>query len=218
MRQITLALLLVAAAAPACAESGKPLSAIITHESNSVGNDGVTRDSHYQERLVRDAGNVWIERILPRNHRHDTEEKEHKHLDVAEAAQHYRRDPSGSAQLMLVLQEEKVAVHMQEADVEMTGFSKCWPCVYSMTLPDALNDMKITRRDGDLVWYERHGPRNTVRIQWDTKNRIARQLETRASDGSSWSRTTLSLQKIPAVLPWTQYGKFTLKDYSDFGD
>lgn len=218
MRLPALTFSLIALALPVAANAADVLSALVSHESHSVGNDGVTRDSRYQEHLVRDSGNVWIERILPAQHHHDTEESGHKHLDTSEAAQHYRKDATGKASLVLVLKEEKVAVHMQEADVEMTGFSKCWPCVYSMTLPEALKTMKVLRQENGNTWYELKSPRNTVRIEWDAKNEIARSLETRANDGSGWSRTRVELRKSPAVLPWTQYGKYTQKDYSDFGD
>lgn len=220
MKQYMMAALLLSLLATAAqAEINRPLSAVVTHESRILGNDGVTREMHYQDRMVRDSRNVWVERLLPASHNHDTEEEGgHKHLDVAEAAQHYRQDTSGRTGLVLVLKEEKTAVHMQDADIEMAGFSKCWPCVYSLAVPDVLKGMTVVSRSGDLVWYEKKGKAGTVKIQWDGKNQIARELETRSADGRNWQRTRVALQPAPAALPWNGYKAYISKDYADFGD
>lgn len=193
-----------------------PLSALITHEARQTGNDGVERSSRYQERYLRDVRNVWIERVLPAQHRHESEHG-HEHLDMAEAAQHYTRDARGKTTLVMVLQEEKTRVTMHDADVDMSGLNTCWPCLYSIVQPETLKTMTVKRREGSMVWYEKKSGGNTVSVQWDEKLQIAREMEAMMKDGS-WSRTRLTLQKAPALLPWTQYGKFALMDYSDFGD
>ena len=40
------------------------LAALVTHEEERVGVDGVTHRTRYQERLVRAEGRVWVERVL----------------------------------------------------------------------------------------------------------------------------------------------------------
>lgn len=208
----------------ASAQAAPLLSAVITRESKNIGNDGVTRSSVFQERMYRDAGNVWIERVLPRHHQHGKHEhqkggeEEHHHLDLAEAAQHYFLDNKKAPRLYLVLPEDKTVVHLQEADVDMLGLNNCWHCVYSLIDPQSLKKMTLLKRANGTSWYETKNAKNKVKIEWDDKNNMARVIDIRGLDGHSYSVVKASIQHVNMTAPWTTYGKFVTKDYADFGD
>lgn len=205
----------------ASAHAAPLLTASVTRESQVIGNDGVTRSSVFQERIYRDANNIWIERVLPKHHQHGHKEKgedDHHHLDLSEAAQHYFIDNKKVAKLNLVLQEDKTVVHLQDADVEMLGLSSCWTCVYSLIDPKSLKGMKVSKRANGITWYETQNAKNKVKIEWDDKNNMARVIDIRGVNGLSYSIVKANIQPVNITAPWTTYGKFSSKDYSDFGD
>lgn len=205
----------------ASAQAAPLLSAVVTRESKNIGNDGVTRSSVFQERIYRDANNIWIERVLPKHHQHGHHEKggeEHHHLDLSEAAQHYFVDNKKQPKLNLVLLEDKTVVHLQDADVDMLGLSDCWGCVYSLIDPQSLKKMTLLKRANGISWYETKNAKNKVKIEWDDKNNMARLIDIRGLDGLSYSVVKANIQQVNIAAPWAGYGKFISKDYSDFGD
>ncbi|WP_151716844.1 MULTISPECIES: hypothetical protein [Acinetobacter] len=194
------------------------LSASITRETQTIGNDGVTRTSVFQERMYRDSQNIWIERVLPRQHQHGDEKGGHKHLDLAEAAQHYFIDQKKQPKLNLVLVEDKTVVHLQDADVDMLGLSNCWSCVYSLLDPKTLKGMKIIKKDTNSTLYESQNKKNKIRVEWDNRNNIAKRVDIRSLDGLRYDIMKANIQQVNIAEPWKKYSKFSSKDYSDFGD
>ncbi|MCH7304223.1 hypothetical protein MMP74_07460 [Acinetobacter sp. NIPH 1869] len=194
------------------------LSANITRETQTIGNDGVTRTSVFQERMYRNTQNIWIERVLPKHHQHGHEKGGHKHLDLAEAAQHYFIDQKKQPKLNLVLIEDKTVVHLQDADVDMLGLSSCWSCVYSLIDPKSLKGMTVKKKDSNSTWYESQNKKNKMSIEWDNRNNIAKRVEVRSLDGLRYDILKATIQQVNIAGPWKSYSKFTSKDYSDFGD
>jgi len=194
------------------------LSANITRETQTIGNDGVTRTSVFQERMYRNTQNIWIERVLPKHHQHGHEKGGHKHLDLAEAAQHYFIDQKKQPKLNLVLIEDKTVVHLQDADVDMLGLSSCWSCVYSLIDPKSLKGMTVKKKDSNSTWYESQNKKNKMSIEWDNRNNIAKRVEVRSLDGLRYDILKATIQQVNIAEPWKSYSKFSSKDYSDFGD
>ena len=194
------------------------LSASIMRETQTIGNDGVTRTSVFQERMYRNTQNIWIERVLPKHHQHGQEKGGHKHLDLAEAAQHYFIDHKKQPKLNLVLMEDKTVVHLQDADVDMLGLSNCWSCVYSLIDPKSLKAMTVKKKDANTTWYETQNKKNKMSIEWDNRNNIAKRVEVRSLDGLRYDILKANIQQVNIAEPWKTYSKFTTKDYSDFGD
>lgn len=196
---------------------------LITHEAQEVGKDGVTRSSRYEERMVRDTDNVWLERVLPaaaRAHEAATgPDHEHEHVDMALAGRHITVAAQGRARLALVLKDDKLVVDLLPTDYGTVGFRDCWACAYHYMDPAELKAMKLLRREGGKVWYEKQNGERIQRIQWDEALALPLSLETRLKDGSGWSRVTIRPAKSGnKIAPWTQYAGFTHRDLSDFGD
>jgi len=217
--RVVISMLLLTLGATA-AHAAPLLSATISRESQTIGNDGVTRTNVFQERMYRDANNIWIERVLPQHHQHGGghDEGGHKHLDLSEAAQHYFINDKKQAKLNLVLQEDKTVVHLQDVDVEMLGLSSCWSCAYSLIDPKTLKGMTVTKQANGITWYETKNKKNKVNIEWDNKNNIAKRIEVRALNGLSYNIIKANIQSVNMAEPWKKYSHFTNKDYSDFGD
>ena len=194
------------------------LSANITRETQTIGNDGVTRTSVFQERMYRNTQNIWIERVLPKHHQHGHEKGGHKHLDLAEAAQHYFIDQKKQPKLNLVLMEDKTVVHLQDADVDMLGLSNCWNCVYFLIDPKSLKGMTVKKKDSNSTWYESQNKKIKMSIEWDNRNNIAKRVEVRSLDGLRYDILKANIQQVNIAEPWKSYSKFSSKDYSDFGD
>lgn len=194
------------------------LSATITRETQTIGNDGVTRTSVFQERMYRNNQNIWIERVLPKQHTHKPHEHGHKHLDLAEAAQHYFINNKKQPELKLILTEDKTVVHLQDADIEMLGLSSCWKCVYSLIDPNTLKNMTVIKKDSSTTWYESKNKRNKMTIEWDNRNNIAKKVDIRSLDGKRYDTLKANIQQVNIVEPWKNYSKFKNKDYADFGD
>lgn len=196
------------------------LSADVMRETQVMGNDGVTRTTVFKERIYRDQNNIWIERVLPSQHQHGKDEHDagHKHLDIAEAAQHYFIDKQNKPRLNLILQEDKTVVHMQDADVEMLGLSSCWACTYYLIDPKMLKSMKLVKQQQGISWYTTQNAKNKVTIEWDDKHNIARKIDIRGLNGQSYNLVQANITTIERKAPWTGYGKFMTKDYADFGD
>ncbi|WDZ51668.1 hypothetical protein LF296_02370 [Acinetobacter vivianii] len=194
------------------------LSATITRETQTIGNDGVTRTSVFQERMYRNNQNIWIERVLPKQHAHKPHEHGHKHLDLAEAAQHYFINNKKQPELKLILTEDKTVVHLQDADIEMLGLSSCWKCVYSLIDPNTLKNMTVIKKDSSTTWYESKNKRNKMSIEWDNRNNIAKKVDIRSLDGKRYDTLKANIQQVNIVEPWKNYSKFKNKDYADFGD
>ncbi|ENX17976.1 hypothetical protein F895_00468 [Acinetobacter sp. CIP 64.2] len=201
-----------------CLHAAPLLSASIMRETQTIGNDGVTRTSVFQERMYRNTQNIWIERVLPKHHQHGQEKGGHKHLDLAEAAQHYFIDHKKQPKLNLVLMEDKTVVHLQDADVDMLGLSNCWSCVYSLIDPKSLKAMTVKKKDANTTWYETQNKKNKMSIEWDNRNNIAKRVEVRSLDGLRYDILKANIQQVNIAEPWKTYSKFTTKDYSDFGD
>ncbi|WP_333670163.1 hypothetical protein [Acinetobacter guillouiae] len=198
------------------------VKATITRESQVIGNDGVTHTSVFQEHMYRDQNNVWLERVLPKHHQHSqTNHKNkpsHKNLDLSETAQHYFIDNKKVIRLNLVLSEDKTVVRLQNVDIEMLGLSNCWSCVYSIFDSKSLKNMKVTQQGNGYTWYESQNAKNKIKVKWDNKNNLAQIIDIRSLNGQSYSLTKTNIQQVNITPPWTQYGKFILKEYADFGD
>lgn len=197
------------------------LSAEVTRESQNIGNDGVTHTSVFKERIYRDGKNIWIERVLPAHHEHGKNghaKDEHKHLDMAEAAQHYFLDGQNKLRLNLVLQEDKTAVNMRDADIDMLGLSDCWACTYSLIDPKMLKTMTVVKQANGTTWYRTKNSKNLVNIEWDNKNNIARKIDIRGLNGQSYNLIKADIQTVDRKAPWTGYSGYMTKDYADFGD
>lgn len=198
------------------------LNVVITHEASAVGADGVTRSSRYQERFLRDGGNIWLQRLLPANAPlvETGHAGGHEHPDLGLAGRHITRGADGRGRLALVLAHERRVVDLRPVDYEDVGFDDCWTCAYHFMDPARLARMtRLGGQDG-LVRYQQRDAGVLWRITWDERLQIPRLLESRRLDGRQWSRITLApaAGRPAQPVPWASYRGYVHIDLADLGD
>lgn len=216
--RIVFGVVLLASSFFSVAQAAPLLKVKIVRETKDIGQDGVTRSTQYTETMLRDAQNIWIERVLPEENKHEKHGAGHQHLNFSEAAQHYSKTAQGLSKINLVLKHDQTVVHLQEVDIDMLGLNNCWSCVYSVFNPKILSKMKVIRKDQSTIWYEIKNKKNHINVVWDQQNKIAKKVQIRSLDGRHLSTTESFTQKVNVIEPWKQYANFKSKDYADFGD
>lgn len=197
-------------------------------ESKSIGADGVTRTSQYEETFMRRGQQVWMQRIRPKSvaaHDHAKEKSGHKHLDPF-AGGRLIGLADGKAQMDLVLPDEKQVVNIPSVEFGNLGFDGSWEkAYYLISLQEFKRSklLKATQRQSafpDAVWHERKGDVNES-ILWDSKRMVPRVIESSNAQGTQWRRITVTLQNsIARVVPWSEsvVKNYDQLRYSDFLD
>lgn len=196
-----------------------PLSAVLTQDTGAVGADGITRTSHLQDRMVRDATHVWTQRILPKAApRAQAHEHEHEHPDFTLAGRLVTPGKNGKADLVMVVPEDRLVVTLDAVDYEEQGFSRCWPCAAHLIDPAALRRMTAGVREGTLVTYSRRDKQSELVVVWDEALQLAREIRERRLDGSRWSTLRVALEKDGGTRPWVPATRFMQRTMGDYGD
>lgn len=211
--------LLLSIALPAAAATLPPVSLVMTQETGAVGADGITRTSHFQDRILRDATHVWTQRVLPkaapRVHEHV---HEHEHPDFTLAGRLVTPGKDGKADLVMVMPEDKLLVTLTAVDYEEQGFSRCWPCAAHLIDPAALKRMAVSAREGSLVTYSRRDKLSELVVVWDDALQVAREIRERRLDGSRWSTLRAQVQPGPVDKPWVAAARYMQRTMGDYGD
>ncbi len=204
------------------------LDARILVESKTIGADGVTRTSQYEETFMRRGQQVWMQRVRPKSvaeHDHGKEKKGHKHLDPF-AGGRLIGLVDGKAQLDLVLADEKQVVNIPSVEFGNMGFDGSWEKAYYLIALQEFKRAKVlkaTQRKSefpDAVWHERKGDVNES-ILWDSKRMVPRVIESSNAQGTQWRRITVTLQNSTSrVVPWSEsvVKNYDQMRYSDFLD
>lgn len=205
------------------------VDALLSYESHAVSRNGITKESRFQERLVRREGFIWTERVLPKSiyKEHDletpAEHATHEHFDFDSAARLLTRDSSGKLQLDYVDIARTTVVRVPPGEYEATGFGSTWTSAASLVEPGAIKAMKKIDKASPVAgasWYEESRGRSYNRVLWSDKLQLALQIESGTRDGTILRRTTVRLQPLTAStrLPWLGLSKLQQKEYDDFMD
>lgn len=199
------------------------LALVLTHDSTSLSADGITRTSHYQERLYRQDQQVWLERVIPASVAHAAahiDSDGHKHLDLDTSARWVSRIDDKKAEIRLVNRHDRQLVTVDSGDYDAIGFDGDWPTAYYLVDPAKLHSMSLSKRPapGAGQWYESIGKGGYVRILWDIKQQYPRRIESGTADGSQ--RKVVQIEQIaqPKQMPWLVLKGYQQKDYTDFMD
>lgn len=196
-----------------------PINAILTQETGAVGADGITRISHFQDRMLRDASHVWTQRVLPKAAPHvHAPAHGHEHPDFTLAGRLVTPGKSGKADLVMVVPEEKLVVTLDAVDYEEQGFSRCWPCAAHLIDPAALKRMTVSARSGGLVTYSRRDKQSELMVVWDDTLQLAREIRERRLDGSRWSTLRVQLLTERGARPWVPAARYLQRTMGDYGD
>ena len=202
------------------------LSLLITHDSQSLDEDGVTRTQHFQERLVRQDNTVWVERVMPplaiQAHAAQAceEGKEHKHLDMDAATRWVTRGSDGKVQLRLVNAIEKQVVAIGPGDYDAVGFDGNWDNAWHLLDPRQLRQMKKLAKaaPAGANWYEGRQDGRYLRVLWDEGKACPLRIESGTDNGLVRREMSAVVQPAPKTLPWQALRGYAQKEYSDFLD
>lgn len=205
------------------------IDAVLSYQSHAVSRNGITKESRFQERLIRREGYIWTERVLPQSvyKEHDletpTEHAAHEHFDFDSAARLLTRDSNGKLQLDYVDVARTTVVRVPPGEYEATGFGSTWASAASLVEPRAIASMKKLDKASPVAgasWHEESKGQHYNRVLWSDKLQIALQIESGTRDGAVLRRTTIKLLPLTANarLPWLGMSKLQQKEYDDFMD
>lgn len=221
---LAIPVLLLSSLATAAPALDAPLALRLTHDSQSMGGDGVYRTERFQEQFLRQTDTVWVARIMPKGahsaHEHAEHNEEHKHLDVAAAARLISKDQKGNINFRLIELNDKAIVNIPKAEYDTAGFDGNWSTAYYMIDPVHLKTFKAIQQSAPAgaQWYESKNPQSYVRVLWDAQKRFPLQVESGSLDGRLKRTVKAEVQAFPAKAPWQTMSGYQVKEYSDFLD
>ncbi|MEG1855920.1 MAG: hypothetical protein RR231_10495 [Acinetobacter sp.] len=205
----------------------------IDYQIERLDANGVTTIQTYSEKMIRDAQNIWIERLNTQAHAIEANRHTNSH---AEAAGHEHQSFDSAIQWLqtkdtiekqttenpfkrfYILPDEKMRVQLHAVDQEMLGIKSCWRCEYSLINPDILKVTQPVRSNAEIQHYQMHGAGQTLNIVWNAQDHIVQRYELlKPTQGYSKTFTVRKMSQH-ASTPWQQTEKYSERDYADFSD
>lgn len=212
-----------AASAPASAKAAATdLDFAVSYYSKVVTDEGVTRESRYEERWQRRAGHVWVERVLPAQVAHEKAAPgQHKHFNPVRLARHVMLD-GGKVKLEYIDQHARERIAVPPGEYDNVSFNGSWDANYYLVSPKSVADMPLSNRTSSVPgarWREREKNGRFQRVLWDEQRQVALVIEAGDRTGQELQRIEVQVQaKANTVLPWTRLAGFSQKEYADFLD
>jgi hypothetical protein len=179
------------------AEKIAPVTALVTTETTQVDAEGVTTITRFQERLWRDDGHVWIERVYPAGMK--AQPGAHG-LNLGVAARFYTRVGADDVRTVLVSVPDRTVVEIGRESYAGLGVSARW------SVAAQILDRSRVRPD--------------VHYKWSARYQLPLVIESTTADGRVKTRVTVEPAAVApgTALPWTRLDGFTHRDLSDLED
>ncbi|MTW05339.1 hypothetical protein GM668_24980 [Duganella ginsengisoli] len=208
----------VAQAAPAAAD----LDFGVSYYTKVVTDEGVTRESRYEEKWQRRAGHVWVERVLPAQVAHEKATPgQHKHFNPVRLARHVMLE-GGKVKLEYIDQQARERVAVPPGEYDNVSFNGAWDANFYLVSPKSVAEMPLSSRASNVQgarWREREKNGRFQRVLWDEQRQVALVIEAGDRAGQEFQRIEVQpLAKANAVLPWTRLAGFSQREYADFLD
>ncbi|TFW32915.1 hypothetical protein [Massilia horti] len=209
----------LACASAQAAPAAPDLDLGISYYTRVVTDEGVTREIRYEERMVRRAGHVWLERVLPQ--RASLEERGHKHFNPVRLARHVMLE-NGKLKLEYVDVHGRERVAIPPSEFENVDFNGSWDRSFYLAPPKLIAGMPLSSRPSNMPgarWREREKNGRFERVLWDDVRQVALIIEAGDRAGHEFQRVEARLLARPATAaPWTKLAGFSQKEYADFLD
>lgn len=213
----------------------EPLSAIVTFASTVVTAEGITKQTQFQDLLVRDKNSIWTQRIIAgaapqpaeghrhsqqQDHHHNQQQEHHHNLNFSLAGRWIELDNSNQTRFRLVHAEDKTIIEPRINEYGTLGFDGVWETAYYQVNRAALKTMKVLNNKAPkyAVWYEKQDEQAFIRVLWDGKNEIPLAIETGNRDGKTINKITFTQVTPPATLPWQALSDYHTIAYEDLLD
>jgi hypothetical protein len=202
---------------------GPSLDFTVKYYNRVLSPEGVLRESHYEEKMMRRPGNVWAYRVLPAHAKiyHEHEEHLHSHFNHVVVPRHITFDGHHAA-IDFVDANEKIVVSIEPTEFENVSFDGSWLNAYFLVDPDFVRKLPMSTRKSPVTsahWHETEKDGVFQRILWDDKNMIPLIAESGDLKHTFFNRVEVQLKSgLSKELPWTNLKGYSQKIYADFLD
>jgi hypothetical protein len=199
------------------------LDLAIVYYSKTVTPDGVTRESRYQETMLRRPGHVWNARVLPARaaqHEH-SHESGHRHgLNHGAMPRHVSFE-GGTPRLAFVDAKERAVIAIPATEFNNVDFDGSWERAFYLLEPRLLKTMTVTNRASPTPgarWREREDNGVYQRVLWDEQRQIPLTMESGDKAGTFYRRVDVTARAGVAAAPWSKLQGYAQREYADFLD
>jgi hypothetical protein len=203
-------------AAPAAAPD---LDLTVAYYSKTVTPDGVTRESRYEEKMLRRPGHVWSARVLP-SHAAAQEEAHHHGFNHIVLPRHVTL-AGKTPRVEYVDVKERAVVAIPPSEFDNVNFDGSWERAFYLLDPRLLGTMPVTTRATTVAgarWREREEGGVFQRVLWDERRQIPLVIESGDKAGTFYRRVDVTAQAGAAEAPWKKLHGYAQREYSDFLD
>jgi hypothetical protein len=230
-----LILLTIAAASFTTTATAADLDARIAYYSKVVTAEGVTRESRFEETMLRRANHVWTARVLAAGtHAHDEshdkpriskavvrETSVHKHFNPVVLPRHLTLDGK-ALRLEYVDAHAREVIAVPPGEFDNVSFDGSWERAYYLLDPKRLSAMPLSARKSAVAgarWRERERDGVYERVLWDERREIPLVIESGDKAGTFSNRLELTVQpQLTGELPWQKLKGYARREYADFLD
>jgi hypothetical protein len=172
------ALLLAAFCAAGWTQAATPAAApdldlTVAYFSKTVTPDGVTRESRYEEKMMRRPGHVWSARVLPA-HAAAQEEVHHHGFNHIVLPRHVTLD-GNTPRVEYIDAKARAVVAIPSSEFDNVNFDGSWERAFYLLDPRLLGTMPVTTRATSVPgarWREREEGGVFQRVLWDERRQI----------------------------------------------
>ncbi|OBV39002.1 hypothetical protein [Janthinobacterium psychrotolerans] len=215
------------AAAPAPAD----LDLSITYYSRVLTPEGVTRESRYEETMLRRPGHVWVERVLaPAAHAHEGHNKkvalkvaqhEHKHFNPVVIPRHVMLEKN-TVRVEYIDAHDKVVVSIPKSEYDNVNFDGSWENSFYLLDPKLVAAMPLSKQVSKVAgarWREAEKNGVFQRVLWDEQKQIPLIIESGDRANTFYRRVDVKQQAgLSRAQPWTNVQNYAQREYSDYLD
>ena len=227
--------LTIAAACFTATATAADLDARIAYYSKVVTAEGVTRESRFEETMLRRANHVWTARVRAaatpaHDDAHDKpriskavvrETSVHKHFNPVVLPRHLTLHGK-SLRLEYVDAHAREVIAVPPGEFDNVSFDGSWQRAYYLLDPKRLQAMPLSARKSSVAgarWRERERDGVYERVLWDERREIPLVIESGDKAGTFFNRLEVTLQpQLAGELPWQKLKGFAHREYADFLD
>ena len=242
MKPTLIAILLAAgfaATAQAAPAAPADLDLGITYYSRVLTPEGVTRESRYEEKMLRRPGHVWVERVLApatdahAGHSHGENRKvalktstaptqhEHKHFNPVLIPRHVMLEKN-TVRVEYIDAHDKIVVAIPKAEYENVNFDGSWENSFYLLDPKLVAAMPLAKQASTVPgarWREVEKNGVFQRILWDEQKQIPLIIESGDRANTFYRRVDVKLQPtVSKAQPWANLQHYAQREYSDYLD
>ena len=205
---------------------GPALDLKIKYYDRALTAEGVLRESHFEETMLRRPGHVWTVRVLPKfataqHGAHAHHEHEDKHFNPVVLPRHVALN-GNEIKLEFVDRNSKEVINIVATEYENVSFDGSWINAYFLVDPQQVVTMPHSAKESSIAgarWYEQEKNGVYQRVLWDEQNMIPLEVETGRRDGTLLRKVSVEIvSKTGKETPWTNVKGYSQKEYSDFLD